>query len=118
MYASLRVHQSTKSSTAFHKIPSTFIFSKGRRHPYQQGVKGELDVVGLSEVDVVHQQRPRVQLHEDSQQLHTRRVISCEFIKIICIHQTVSDLHAYLLVISERGQILQDEPLLHGRAQR
>lgn len=40
---------------------------------YQEGVKDELDVLGLSEVDVVHEQRAGVQLHEDGEQLQRRQ---------------------------------------------
>lgn len=36
------------------------------KQPYQKSIVGELDIFRLSEVDVVHQQRPGVQLHEDS----------------------------------------------------
>lgn len=39
---------------------------------YQEGVEGELDIFGVPEVYVVHQQRPGVHLHEDGEQLQRR----------------------------------------------
>lgn len=39
---------------------------------YLEGFKRELDVVGLFQVHVVHQQLTSAELHENSQQLHTQ----------------------------------------------
>ena len=40
------------------------------RASHQQGVEGELLVVEAAQVDVAPQQRQRVHLHEDGEQLH------------------------------------------------
>lgn len=39
---------------------------------YLQGFKRELDVIGLFQVHVVHQQLTGTELHEHGQQLHTQ----------------------------------------------